>query len=56
MRNLGKSKSITEIANKEKLPLKVIQLDVSDDKSVKDAIYKIENEQGKINVIVNNAG
>jgi NADP-dependent 3-hydroxy acid dehydrogenase YdfG len=56
MRSLGKSKSITERYNKEKLPLKVIQLDVSDDKSVKDAIYKIENEQGKINVIVNNAG
>ena len=56
MRNLEKSKSITEIANREKLPLRVVQLDVNDDKSVKDAIYKIENEQGKINVVVNNAG
>ena len=31
MRNLEKSKSITEIANTEKLPLQVVQLDVNDD-------------------------
>ncbi len=35
MRNLEKSKSIAEIANKEKLPLEIIQLDVNDDRSVK---------------------
>jgi NAD(P)-dependent dehydrogenase (short-subunit alcohol dehydrogenase family) len=29
---------------------------VNDDVSVKNAIYKVENEQGKINVVVNNAG
>jgi len=56
MRNLGKSKTITEISNREKLPLSVIQLDVDDDKSVKDAIYRIDNEQGRIDVVVNNAG
>src|SRR6476661_2809843 len=56
MRNLGKSKTITEIANREKLPLSVIQLEVDDDKSVKDAIYRIENTQGRIDVVVNNAG
>jgi len=56
MRNLGKSKTITEISNREKLPLSVIQLNVDDDKSVKDAIYRIENEQGRIDVVVNNAG
>jgi NAD(P)-dependent dehydrogenase (short-subunit alcohol dehydrogenase family) len=56
MRNLKKSKNIVEIANREKLPLQVIQLDVDDDNSVKDAIYRIENEQGRIDVVVNNAG
>lgn len=56
MRNLEKSKTITEISNREKLPLSVIQLDVDDDKSVKDAIYRIENGQGRIDVVVNNAG
>jgi NAD(P)-dependent dehydrogenase (short-subunit alcohol dehydrogenase family) len=56
MRNFEKSKSIREIAKREKLALQVVQLDVNDDKSVKDAIYNIENEQGVINVVVNNAG
>ena len=56
MRNLEKSKGITQITSKEKLPLQVVQLDVNDDASVKEAVDKIENEQGRINVLVNNAG
>ena len=56
MRNLEKSKNITEIANREKLPLQVVQLDVDDNKSVKDTIYRIESEEGRIVVVVNNAG
>jgi NAD(P)-dependent dehydrogenase (short-subunit alcohol dehydrogenase family) len=56
MRNLEKSKNITEIANTEKLPLQAIQLDVNDDKSVKDAIDKIVAENRRIDVLVNNAG
>jgi NAD(P)-dependent dehydrogenase (short-subunit alcohol dehydrogenase family) len=59
MRNLEKSKSITEIANTEKLPLKVVQLDVNDDISVKNAIDKIvvvAAENKRIDVLVNNAG
>jgi NAD(P)-dependent dehydrogenase (short-subunit alcohol dehydrogenase family) len=56
MRNLEKSKDITQITSKEKLPLQVVQLDVNDEMSVKKAIDKIESEQGKINVLVNNAG
>jgi NAD(P)-dependent dehydrogenase (short-subunit alcohol dehydrogenase family) len=57
MRNLEKSKNITEIANTEKLPLQVVQLDVNDDRSVKDAIDKIVAEENKrIDVLVNNAG
>jgi NAD(P)-dependent dehydrogenase (short-subunit alcohol dehydrogenase family) len=49
MRNLEKSKNITEIANKENLPLQVVQLDVNDDKSVKDAINKIIAENRRCN-------
>src|SRR5919109_2072518 len=56
MRNLEKSKNITEIANNEKLPLQVVQLDVNDDRSVKDAIDKIVAENKRIDVLVNNAG
>jgi NAD(P)-dependent dehydrogenase (short-subunit alcohol dehydrogenase family) len=56
MRNLEKSKNITEIVNTENLPLRVIQLDVNDDISVKNAINKIIAENGRIDVIINNAG
>ena len=58
MRNLEKSKSITEIANIEKLPLQVVQLDVNDDISVKNAIDKIVSaaENKRIDALVNNAG
>lgn len=56
MRDLKISKNIIEIANTENLPLRVVQLDVNDDKSVKDAIDKIVAEKGRIDVLVNNAG
>jgi NADP-dependent 3-hydroxy acid dehydrogenase YdfG len=49
MRNLEKSKNITEIASTEKLPLQVVQLDVNDDRSVKEPIDKVESEQERIN-------
>ena len=56
IRNLEKTKSITEISNTEKLPLQVVQLDVTDDESVKDAINRIVAEKKRIDVLVNNAG
>ena len=56
MRNLEKSKKITEIANKEKLPLQVVQIDVNDEGSVEEAIDKIVAENKGIDVLVNNAG
>jgi NAD(P)-dependent dehydrogenase (short-subunit alcohol dehydrogenase family) len=37
-RNIDKSANLESIANDERLPLKLIQLDVTDDSSVKDAI------------------
>lgn len=56
MRNLDKSKAITNIKQKEKLSLEILQLDVTDEESVKEAIHKITNEQERIDVLVNNAG
>ena len=44
------------LTEKEKLPLKVEQLDVTDDRSVKNAIQSITSESSKIDVLVNNAG
>src|ERR1044072_7086621 len=56
MRNIQKSKTITELAEKERLPLQVIHLDVNDDVSVKNAISEIVTEHKRIDVLVNNAG
>jgi NAD(P)-dependent dehydrogenase (short-subunit alcohol dehydrogenase family) len=56
MRNLKKSTNIKEIANKEALPLKVIELDVDDDLSAKNAIQEITSEKQRIDILVNNAG
>jgi NAD(P)-dependent dehydrogenase (short-subunit alcohol dehydrogenase family) len=56
MRNLKKSEDIKSLAEKEKLPLGVVELDVTDDRSVKNAIRSITAESGRIDVLVNNAG
>lgn len=56
MRDLDKSKTILELTRLEELPLEVLRLNVTDDKSVKEAIEKIANEQERIDVLVNNAG
>lgn len=56
MRNTAKGSGITEIAKKEKLPLKVLQLDVTDDRSVNNAIGTVLDEKKRIDVLVNNAG
>jgi short-subunit dehydrogenase len=56
MRNLDKSKAITSLKQKEKLSLEILQLDVTADESVKEAINKITSEQERIDVLVNNAG
>jgi len=52
----GGSKQIIDIAKNENLPLQVIQLDVNNDKSVTEAINRIANEKGRIDVVINNAG
>ncbi len=56
MRSPEKDASIKAAVQKENLPLRVIQLDVNDDSSVKFAIDHIISEAGRIDVLVNNAG
>jgi NAD(P)-dependent dehydrogenase (short-subunit alcohol dehydrogenase family) len=56
MRNLNKGENIKSLAQKEKLPMKTVQLDVTDDISVKNAIQSITAESNRIDVLVNNAG
>jgi NAD(P)-dependent dehydrogenase (short-subunit alcohol dehydrogenase family) len=56
MRNLSKSQEILDITKKECLPLKVLTLDVTDEKSTQKAIDTVMYEQNRIDILVNNAG
>jgi NAD(P)-dependent dehydrogenase (short-subunit alcohol dehydrogenase family) len=59
MRDLVKADLIKNIAEKEKLPLKVIQMDVDKDESVAEAFKQIceDDDVGmRIDILVNNAG
>jgi NAD(P)-dependent dehydrogenase (short-subunit alcohol dehydrogenase family) len=56
MRNLAKSENIKSIATKENLPIHIEQLDVTDNKSVTNAIQAIVSKANSIDVLVNNAG
>ena len=54
MRSLNKGENLKSLARK--LPLKTVQLDVTDDIFVIIAIQSITAESGRIEVLVNNAG
>ena len=56
MRNMKKADAIKKIAKDEGLDLKVIELDVDNEKSVENAIKIIIDEKQRIDVLVNNAG
>ena len=61
MRDLTKADLIKDIAQKEKIPLKVIQMDVDKDDSVAEAFKQIcedddDGRGGRIDILVNNAG
>jgi NAD(P)-dependent dehydrogenase (short-subunit alcohol dehydrogenase family) len=56
MRNLAKRDTIQSIAEKQHLPIRTVQLDVTDENSVKNAIQSILSESGRIDLLVNNAG
>jgi NAD(P)-dependent dehydrogenase (short-subunit alcohol dehydrogenase family) len=56
VRNLDKSQPLIDMAKKDGLSIQAIELDVSNDKSVKDAINRVLSENKRIDVVVNNAG
>jgi short-subunit dehydrogenase len=56
MRNIKKDGVANSLADRGKLPIKVVPLDVTDDKSVSDAIQTIVSEAGRTDILVNNAG
>ena len=56
MRSPQRSPELQQLANKEKLPITVLTMDVNDEKSVQDAINTVITKEGHIDVLVNNAG
>ena len=56
MRNLAKRDTILSIAEIQQLPIRTVQLDVTDENSIKNAIQLIISESGRIDLLVNNAG
>ena len=56
VRNPDKAKAIRDISDKGELPIRVVELDVDSDKSVEDAIDRINDESKRIDLLVNNAG
>ena len=56
MRNTAKAGALEEARDKEKLAIEVVQLDVTDEDSVKSAVRQVVDKAGRIDVLVNNAG
>ena len=56
MRDTAKSDKIKELGKKDNLKISVLELDVDDKNSVKNAIRKILNQKQRIDILVNNAG
>jgi len=56
VRDPKKGQFLKSQADKEKLPLRIVQLDVTKDSTIKNAIQSITNESGRIDILVNNAG
>jgi NAD(P)-dependent dehydrogenase (short-subunit alcohol dehydrogenase family) len=56
MRNPSKAPLLGETAAKEKLPIRVVVMDVDSDDSVKEAIAGVHKDAGQIDVLINNAG
>ena len=56
MRDTTKSDIIKELGKKDNLKISVLELDVDDENSVKNAIRKILDQKQRIDILVNNAG
>jgi NAD(P)-dependent dehydrogenase (short-subunit alcohol dehydrogenase family) len=56
MRNLNSARFIRADAQKAQFPLQILQLDVTDQASVTNAVQQVVREEGAIDVLVNNAG
>lgn len=55
-RNRTNSAELEELARKESLRIRVVELDVTSDASVQQAVERVVGEAGRIDTVVNNAG
>jgi NAD(P)-dependent dehydrogenase (short-subunit alcohol dehydrogenase family) len=56
MRNVGKAGELEHAVKKENLPVEIIELDVDKEESIISAIKKVLTKNGRLDVLVNNAG
>ena len=56
MRDVKRGTKLQEIAKKENLPIRIIEIDVDSEKSVESGIENVISEGTRIDVLVNNAG
>ena len=56
MRNPAKAGELEKAKSEEKLAIEVLQLDVTDEASVTNAVRQVIDAAGRIDVLVNNAG
>jgi NAD(P)-dependent dehydrogenase (short-subunit alcohol dehydrogenase family) len=56
MRNVEKAGELEHAAKKENLPIEIIELDVDKEESIISAIKKVITKNGRLDVLVNNAG
>ena len=56
MRNVRKAGELEHAAKKENLPVEIIELDVDKEESIISAVKKIVTKNGRLDVLVNNAG
>ena len=56
MRNPGRAPALGEQVADEKLPVQILTMDVDSDESVAAAVKSIQEQDGQVDVLVNNAG
>jgi short-subunit dehydrogenase len=56
MRDTSKAEELKKTADKENLPISIIELDVDKEESIVEAIKKVISDANRIDVVVNNAG